>query len=96
MQDNERREASGMCKCIFCLEMMAGEFQNGCSLGVFLKFKSLDIAQGNFGNQVSYNDKARSKVLDLYLKIWPIAALFSKYKRNLKIYKEKLDRIFIF
>ena len=69
---------------------------NVLNIRVFLKFKSFDFAKGKLGNQVSYNDKAKSKVSDLYLKIWPMAALFSKYKGNLKIYKGKLDRIFIF
>ena len=32
---------------------------------VFLKFKSFDFAQGKLGNQVSYNEKAKSKVSDL-------------------------------
>ena len=63
---------------------------------VFLKFKPFDLAQVKFGNQVSYNDKAKSKVSDLYLEIWPMAAQFSKYKGNLKIYKGKLECIFIF
>ena len=63
---------------------------------MFLKFKSFDFSKGKLGNQVSYNDKA--KVSDLFLKIWPMAILFFKYKGkgNLRIYKGKLDWIFLF
>ena len=47
------------------------------------EFKSFKFAIGKLGNTVSYNDKRKSKVSDLYLKNRPMAALFSKYKENL-------------
>ena len=58
---------------------------------VFLKFESFDFAQGKLGNQVLYNEKAKSKVSVSEFGQWPHYFLntkdISKYmKEHLIVY----------